>query len=237
MFDSKSLRKLENHTYRNCQLKILSLLDRHENQKEIRILDVGCGDGKFSKEVGKKVNSDQIFGMELDPKLIKKAKKNKIKIFKGDANKRFPFKDNFFDIVISNQLAEHLINPDNLFKEIKRILKPNGYSLIATPNLNSFHNRLFVLAGWQITNISPSTEKVFGNPNRGAKSHMNGPLRHMTVFSPPALREMSEYYGLKVEKMKGSGFYPFSHLKANVASKIFPKFSVYLVMKVRKKKN
>ena len=129
-----------------------------------------------------------------------------------------------------------MLNPDNLFKEIYRTLKPNGYCVIATPNLCSLHNRIFVLLGWQITNILPSTKFVFGNPDRGAPSNMWGPYRHLTVFSPAALKEMFEFYGLKVEKISGSGFHPFKSPISNLLSTIFPNLSVFIIVKARKSK-
>lgn len=232
MFNLRSLKEMEVDAYRNCQLKILSLLDPPE--RNLKILDIGCGDGNFSLEVAKKLNTKKIYGLEIEEELLKKAKKNGIKVYKGDANEKFPFKDNSFDVIIANQIVEHLLNPDNLFEEIYRVLKPNGYHIIATPNLCSLHNRIFVLLGWQITNITPSTKIVFGNPNRGAQNSLRGPSRHLTVFSPAALKEMLKFYGFKVEKIAGSGFYPTKSLVSNFLSTIFPKLSVYIISKARK---
>lgn len=236
MLNLKLLRKIEVDAYRNCQLKILDLLDSTERESNLKILDVGCNDGNFSLEVAKQCNTKEIYGLEIDKKSLEKAKKNGIKAYKGDANEKFPFRDNSFDVIITNQLVEHLLNPDNLFEEIYRTLKPNGYCVIATPNLCSLHNRIFVLLGQQITNISPSTKVVFGNPNRGASSNMWGPYRHLTVFSPTALKEICEFYGLKVEKIAGSGFHPFKSSISNFLSTIFPKLSLFLLIKTRKLK-
>jgi len=234
MLNLKSLRKIEYEAYRVCQLKILSLIEAPERANNLKLLDIGCGNGNFSLECAKKCNAKEIYGLEIDKKAIKKAKRKGIKVYKSDVNKKFPFKDNFFDVVIANQIAEHLLNPDNLFEEIYRTLKPSGYAIISTPNLCSLHNRIFVLLGWQITNIAPSTKLVFGNPNRGAPSNMYGPHRHLTVFSPSALKEMCEFYGLSVEKIYGAGFHPFKSSLSKLLSQIFPKLSVFLIVKVRK---
>ncbi len=235
IFNLNSLRNIEIDAYRQCQSKILSLLEPSERESNLRLLDIGCNDGSFTLKVAKKLHSRKIYGLEIDKKAAKIAKKRGINVYIRDVNKRFPFKDNFFDVIIANQIVEHLLNPDNLFEEIYRILKPNGYCIIATPNLCSLHNRIFVLLGWQITNISPSTKVVFGNPNRGASSNMWGPYRHLTVFSPAALKEMCEFYGLKVERIGGAGFHPFKSSISSFLSRLFPKLSVFILVKVRKR--
>jgi len=203
--------------------------------KGLKVLDIGCAYGYFLKLCEER--GYETYGIDISKYAITQAKREakRTKLFVHDIEKGLHmFKDNFFDIVVANQIVEHLFNPDNFFLEIYRVLKPGGYAVIATPNLCSLHNRLFVLLGWQITNISPSTKFVFGNPNRGAISNMSGPYRHLTVFSPPALKEMCEFYGLKVEKIAGAGFYPFTSNIAKFLSKIFPTFSVYLIAKVKK---
>src|SRR2546426_9579193 len=47
---------------------------------------------------------------------------------------RFPFNDNFFDEVYSEQNFEHLKNPMNFLKESSRVLKKGGSIVIITDN-------------------------------------------------------------------------------------------------------
>lgn len=50
----------------------------------------------------------------------------------NDSDKEILHKDNYFDIIISTQVIEHLKEPSLIFKEFKRILKKDGYLLITT---------------------------------------------------------------------------------------------------------
>jgi SAM-dependent methyltransferase len=45
-----------------------------------------------------------------------------------------PFEDNLFDVVICRELIEHVPDEQKVFSEIKRVLVPDGYLLLTTPN-------------------------------------------------------------------------------------------------------
>jgi SAM-dependent methyltransferase len=228
------LKSIEIDAYDQCQNKIIDILKK---SKCANLLDIGCNDGTYTKKIGKSTKISELYGIEIDDKLLKLANKNGINAIKGNINEKFPFKDNFFDVVISNQVIEHLTNPDNMIKEIHRILKPGGFAIISTPNLCSLHNRLFVLLGWQITNIAPSNKLIFGRPGRGEKSNMDGFSRHITIFSPPALKEMCNHYKLQPRNIYGSGFHPFKGIISNVLSKLLPKMSVFIIIQCKKSIN
>lgn len=51
-----------------------------------------------------------------------------------------PFKDSSVDAVISKSLLEHVLNPEKLIAEIKRILKPGGLLYVLTPFMLGFHS-------------------------------------------------------------------------------------------------
>jgi len=48
-----------------------------------------------------------------------------------------PFEDKSFDVVICRELIEHVSDEQKVYSEIKRVLKPEGYLLITTPNAYS----------------------------------------------------------------------------------------------------
>ena len=176
--------------------KILSMA---EIKKGCVFLDIGCGGGEFSLEFARKIGAAKVYGIDVVEESVLEARKKGIIAIGADANRKLPFEDDFFDVILCNQVAEHLLNPDSVFMEIHRTLKNDGYAIISVPNLCSLHNRILVMLGFQPTTISPSTKLVFGNPARGMKSDA-GPGRHLTAFSPSALKEMVNFYGLKIKK-------------------------------------
>lgn len=55
-----------------------------------------------------------------------------------DITDRLPFEDGTVDFVYSSEVVEHLPSPESFFKEIRRILKPQGYLLMTTMNQPNF---------------------------------------------------------------------------------------------------
>jgi ubiquinone/menaquinone biosynthesis C-methylase UbiE len=50
-----------------------------------------------------------------------------------------PFENNVFDVVMSTEVLEHILNPDNYLLEVKRVLKPGGFFFFTVPFLMSLH--------------------------------------------------------------------------------------------------
>lgn len=64
---------------------------------------------------------------------------------------KFPYKNNSYDLVLNCEILEHLTtDPVFCFQEIHRILKPHGYLLITTPNVNRQENWLKLAKGGNI---------------------------------------------------------------------------------------
>ena len=103
-----------------------------------KVLELGTGSGEFLKFLTKK--KVDIIGLDIAPnkKLIQKG----YSIKKHDLNKGLPFKENSFDIIIALEVLEHLFNPYKMMKEIRRVLKVEGYALISMPNTDGFFSRI-----------------------------------------------------------------------------------------------
>ena len=122
-------------------------------RKDIRVLEIGCGNGALWKENVKKIPdniqavlSDVSIGMITDAEngIKKAAGKNEaikkilderfeFKVFDANA---IPFEDGSFDIVIANYVLFYFEKPEKVLQEIKRVLKPNGYLVASTYGQN-----------------------------------------------------------------------------------------------------
>lgn len=107
------------------------------------LLDVGCGEGIIQYFIRGKVKN--LYGIDNSKHELKKAKRRGFitQQINFDEDK-FPFKDNFFDVVTCLDVIEHVKDPTLLLGEIHRILKHGGKLIISTPNIR-FSDHLFKL--------------------------------------------------------------------------------------------
>jgi len=113
--------------------------------KNKKVLDIACGTGYGMNILTTKGKAKKIIGGDNSQEALKIAKQ-KYSAFNTifvnvDANKKLPFKKNYFDLVVSFETIEHLKNYSLFISEIKRILKPKGIFLISTPH-KRFHTPL-----------------------------------------------------------------------------------------------
>lgn len=108
------------------------LLDNNYTKSDVKILDWGCGRGRVVAIL--KLMGFNIFGVEIDPLVIKQSEElfnnngwdHNTSIQLIGKNNRTLFADGFFDIIISDQVFEHVAELDSLLQELSRIIKPNG---------------------------------------------------------------------------------------------------------------
>ena len=60
----------------------------------------------------------------------------------ADFESPLPIPSDTADVVVTLEVIEHIANAENFLLEISRILKPNGYLILSTPNVGFFGSRL-----------------------------------------------------------------------------------------------
>lgn len=232
---------LYKNTVKKSQSTFYSLLEVNENAA---LLDCGCWDGSNTKKYGQLIGTNHLCGIEIHKSKARLASKKGVKIKVSDLNKKLPYNDNFFDVVIANHVIEHLVNVRLFVSEIYRILKKNGYVIIGTPNLASWHNVFALLIGLQPFSgptIKPDYEsdvKMVSELNKARMkkvfSEEAETLDHVKIMTTRALIGLLKNYNFKIEDLKGFGYYPLPPLVANTLSKLDPYHSHYIVVKARK---
>lgn len=197
---------------------IVEMIKSLDTPAKARILDVGCDDGRLLKKINNFLNQGsetELFGLDF-----REYQDEEIKIdvidFEHDA---FPYETGFFDLVICNQVLEHLKSFMWTLSEIIRTTRVGGHFLLGVPNLASAHNRLLMLFGRQPTTIG-----------------LTGP--HVRAFTPCALISLlGNRKSMSIISFRGSNFYPFPPGIARYLAKIFPTMAVATFIIIKKKED
>ncbi len=91
--------------------RILELL---KVKAQDRVLEIGCGFGVLLK----RIPSEKKTGIETNDEAIEECRKRGLSVIKTNAEKGLPFKGSSFDIVIMNEVIEHLKNPILFLKSV-----------------------------------------------------------------------------------------------------------------------
>lgn len=230
-----ALQKLHQSTDAENRRVILNLTEKNRLAK---LLDCGCGDGTFTRVLGERIGTSELYGIEIMGKLIGQSERNGLNVYQADLNEPFPIESGSFDVIHANQVLEHLINTDGFVRETYRILKVRGYALISVPNLAAWHNVFCLFCGLKPPAVTVSDETNAGDIYharlRNAKTIKDKHSVHRRLFTYGAFRELLQYHGFKVEKIIGVGYYPLPVWLSRPASRLDPRHAAYLTLKARK---
>lgn len=102
------------------------------------VLDVGCGNGT-GKVIANKINKNikEYIGIDFHKDTLNKAANNLDRFINADIE-NLPediLSENYFDVIMFNDVVEHLVYPENALKNFIRFLKPDGVFIMSIPNV------------------------------------------------------------------------------------------------------
>lgn len=124
-----------------------------ENGISGKFLDVGCAFGYLLKEASKYF--EEVYGCDISSFAIEKASKivpnAHLKV--GDIGKSLPYENVLFDCICAMDVLEHTKNMEKSFEALVRMLKKNGYLIIAMP-IDSWPRKIFGFLDKDPTHVS-----------------------------------------------------------------------------------
>lgn len=182
------------------------------------LLDVGAADGIMTMEYARllRVPEGGVHGIEVLDEYLKRLVPG-VKALRLDIEKdAFPYPDQSFDLVVCNQVLEHLKNIFLPLSEMDRVLKPGGRLAIGIPNLAGLHNRLLLALGFQ-----PLCNAITGP--------------HVRCFTHKGFLEFLRSNGdFTVEAVAGSSLYPLPWPLVDIGAKFSPGLCAYTFYLLRK---
>lgn len=100
-----------------------------------RLLDVGCGPGRYYDTLKSLGVAPEYYGLDVSPGMLEKHTPTAT-LTVGDAQ-YLPYLNHTFDVVMANHMLYHVPDIDQALHEIKRVMKPDGIFVSATNSLNS----------------------------------------------------------------------------------------------------
>ena len=165
-----------------------------------RILDLGCGQGHITARIQKEYPEAEISGLDYSISAIEYAVDHFPQIAFDVANAyKLPYASSYFDIVVCNNLWEHVPDPLSILQGISRIINPRGFLIISTPSRYRLENLIRVMRGKSVTFVSNL---------------------HVTEYSVGQVFEQLRYGGYKVTRVLNKPL-KLSRIKAKVAHMVF----------------
>jgi SAM-dependent methyltransferase len=177
------------------------------------VVDLGCGDGRATRAITAGLGIARLRGVEGHDPFRAVARANGIDALPGDLEREIPFAGGSVDVVISNQVIEHLADTDGFVAEIFRVLRPGGWAVVSTENMASWHNIAALMFGFQAFSAANYSNRRYplGNPvglHAGEDGTVLDAMLHRRIFTTRALRELFAAHGFAVREVRGSGYHP-----------------------------
>jgi 2-polyprenyl-3-methyl-5-hydroxy-6-metoxy-1,4-benzoquinol methylase len=194
---------------------IYSIIRDKINEKKafINILDVGCGVGPLLKHLTK-FSQVNVYGVDISEKAVKAARRVGYNAFRCNVEtEKLPFNANFFDIIVVNNVLEHLNEPDKSLREIHRTMKENGKFILCVPNVShptSWFMQIFL-------DLPPMASARYRSV-------------HVRDYTPRILKCVLKLNGFKPKQIKGTYIYPFSNVIGRRLAHLFPRLSAEVIL-------
>ena len=159
---------------------IFETLVREGDLRGRRVLDVGCGTGRFAAALAPQA---RVWGVDASPEMLAVAR---TRVPRGVGLKlgraeELPFKSGYFDRAVLN-LVVHLVDRPRAFRELRRVLAPGGLVAIASFDASYF-------GGYWLNAFFPSLA-VIDRARFPAAEDLSAELTE-AGFSPPRLLRLS----------------------------------------------
>jgi 2-polyprenyl-3-methyl-5-hydroxy-6-metoxy-1,4-benzoquinol methylase len=160
-------------------------------QKMNRILEVGCGSGNTLNYIKNNCQCDWVCGVEFFHDAAESASSKVDLLIEGDIEKLYlPIDPETLDVILCLDVLEHLVDPWEVISKLSKLLKPDGIIIASIPNIRNFHVVLPLIFGgkWEYT-------------DEGLLDRT-----HLRFFTKKTALNLLESSGLKVDKIKETGF-------------------------------
>jgi SAM-dependent methyltransferase len=120
-----------------------------------RVVELGCGTGNYSIALNEARSDLHYFGFDISKGMLEQARQRSaaVEFAEGDANARFPYPDDFADLSFCVDVLHHLTDYRQMFQELRRILRAQGWIIAVTDSVADVNQR-------SLTRFFPETRPI-----------------------------------------------------------------------------
>ncbi len=177
------------------RVKILkTIIEQSNNQKKL-FVDLGAGNGNFSKAIQEANIFDKVLATDISDECIKSCQKQELETRKCTVE---DFLNNSIDCITFNDLIEHVFNPSEFLNSCFSKLKQNGILMLSTPNGEGFDFKI----------LKDKTENIT-------------PPEHIQYFNPKSIKILLEKIGFEIIDISTPGILDTNIIKRQIIEKQF----------------
>ncbi len=147
-----------------------------------RILEVGCGGGHVLRQFPEA----KLTGVDVSGEMLAKAKRNlagyDVSLLKGDIGK-LELDDESFDGIVCTEVLEHVIEPEHILENIRRLARRSARVVITFPNDHLINGIKDAIRAVRLTALPPFRRIAWG-----------GDHYHLHVWTVKEMRELLGRY-------------------------------------------
>jgi len=166
-------------TYRQSRAEMLALLPKYFST----VLEIGCDEGDFAARL-----PGEVWGVEpqAEAATIAAGRLHRVLVGTFDAT-RAVLPENYFDVVVCNDVIEHMADHDAFLRQIRAHIAPGGVLIGSVPNMRHYRAlfELLVLRDWDYRD-SGVLDRT-----------------HLRWFTARSLRRSLERAGFTIERFQG----------------------------------
>ena len=211
----------------NVALALLKHKARLEPTRKVRVLDVGGGDMRLGRLFAQRLEAMfgvtvELEGWDFSEQGVAQARAAGEKAETRSIGDPIPAEAaGAFDLVLFFEVLEHLVDTDAAVINLRKLLKPDGWLVLSTPNLAGWMNRVSLLFGLQ-----PHVMEVSFVPRRFGHPLMqrfvpyapgDSAAGHLRAFTLRALREFLAWHGFHLVAARGCINHSFDFVTRLVA--------------------